>query len=112
MLDRARYYDGVMGRTIGHTMLVHHSLLNALFLGDLLDALERDGWSFIDAEEAYADPIFQRMPSILPAGESLLWALARENPALASGLRYPGEDEGYERQILDRLEPTDTADTP
>jgi peptidoglycan/xylan/chitin deacetylase (PgdA/CDA1 family) len=109
MLDRARYYDGLaraaVGRAIAHTMLVHHSLLNALFLGDLLGALEKDGWTIVDADEAYEDPIFQSAPSVLPAGESLVWSLAKENAALAPTLRYPGEDEDYEKATLDRLEP-------
>ncbi len=109
MLDRARYYDAlardVVGRTIVHTVLVHHSLLNALFLPDVLAAFAKDGWAVIDAEEAYRDPVFQRAPRALPAGESLVWSLAMERPELARALRYPGEDEVYEKGTLDRLEP-------
>jgi len=37
-------------------------------------------------------------PDILPAGESVLWALA--NAKGRSGLRYPGEDNVYEKPIL------------
>ncbi len=109
MLNRSHYYDdlarSMLGRTSVHTMLVHHSLLNALFLGDLLDAFEKDGWAIVDAEEAYADPVFQRTPQVLPAGESLIWSLAKEHAALARTLRYPGEDEDYEKGTLDALEP-------
>ena len=109
MLDRARYYDDLaraaLGKRISHTMLVHHSLLNALFLDDLLEAFAKEGWALVDAEEAFSDPVFQRVPQVLPAGESLVWSIAKENPALAGRLRYPGEDDQYEKTTLDRLEP-------
>jgi hypothetical protein len=109
MLDRAKYYEDmawrVLGRGIAHTMLVHHSLLSALFLGDLLEALERDGWTVIDAEEAYLDPVFRLQPDSVPAGESLVWSLAHTDPKFSGELRFPGEDEEYEKAILDRLEP-------
>lgn len=104
--DRARHYDAlareVVGRTIAHTLLVHHSLLNALFLGDVLTALVADGFTLVDTDEAFDDPIFRERPDVLPAGESLVWSLARRRGAV---LRYPGEDEVYEAPTLDALEP-------
>jgi peptidoglycan/xylan/chitin deacetylase (PgdA/CDA1 family) len=107
MLDRARYYDDlatqVAGYPIPHTLLLHHNLLNALFLGDLIDALAREGFRVIAPETAYADPIFRREPSSIPAGESLIWALAHSDARLRAGLRYPGEDEKYEAEVLRRL---------
>ena len=69
MLDRARYYDDLAARITGyaipHTLLLHHNLLNALFLGDLIDALERE-FRVIEPETAYADPVFAREPSAVP----------------------------------------------
>ncbi len=107
MLDRARYYDRlattVTGHPIAHTLLVHHNLLNALFLGDLVDALERDGFRVISPEEAYADPVFAAQPAAIPAGESLVWSLAHGDARLRAGLRYPAEDEAYEADALSRL---------
>jgi peptidoglycan/xylan/chitin deacetylase (PgdA/CDA1 family) len=107
MLDRARYYDSlatqIAGYSIPHTLLLHHNLLNALFLGDLIDALVRAGFRIIAPEAAYADPIFVRAPSSIPAGESLIWALAHSDAQLRAGLRYPGEDERYEAEVLGRL---------
>jgi hypothetical protein len=41
-------------------------------------------------------------PNTLPAGESILWALAKERGV--NGLRYPAEDGPYEQAILDRVE--------
>lgn len=107
MLDRARYYDAlatrVTGYSVPHTLLLHHNLLNALFLGDLLDALGRDGFRVVAPEVAYADPVFAREPSSVPAGESLIWALAQDDAQLRAGLRYPAEDERYEAEILRQL---------
>ena len=38
-----------------------------------------------------------------PAGESLVWALAKETGKFESILRYPGEDDVYEKAALDKL---------
>jgi peptidoglycan-N-acetylglucosamine deacetylase len=81
---------------------LHHNLLNALFLGDLIDALERDGFRIVAPEQAFADPVFARQPATIPAGESLVWALAHGDAWLRAGLRYPGEDDTYEAEALNR----------
>jgi hypothetical protein len=84
-------------------LLLHFNLLNALFLADLLEMFRRKGWSTINAEQAYRDPVFGREADTVPAGESLLWALAKETGRFERELRYPGEDDVYEKPILDRL---------
>jgi len=105
--ERAIYYDDLsrraLGRSVKHTLLVHHNLLNKLFLGDLLLMFERKGWKLIDAAEAFTDPVFTAEPKILPAGESILWALAKESGKFDRDLRYPGEDSVYEKPKMDRL---------
>lgn len=103
--ERAQFYDDLavkaLGRRPAHTLLVHHRLLNALFLGDVLDMFQKRGWEPISAEKAYNDPIYQKQPNILPAGESLVWALAKETGKFESVLRYPGEDDVYENPKMD-----------
>jgi len=105
--DRAQYYDGlsreVLGRSAAHTLLVHYNLLNSLFLGDLLKMFRAKGWGVIGADEAFADPVFARQPDTVPAGESLIWALAKETGRYDGRLRYPGEDSVYEKPALDKL---------
>jgi len=105
--DRAGYYDNlsrrVLGRSVAHTILVHYNLLNVLFLDDVLTMFAARGWKLIGAEEAFSDPVFLRQPRIVPAGESLIWALAKETGRFDSALRYPGEDDVYEKPILDSL---------
>ncbi|MBF0546334.1 MAG: polysaccharide deacetylase family protein [Candidatus Riflebacteria bacterium] len=104
---RAAYYEElarkVFGRPIKHTLLIHHSLLNALFLDDLLSELEKKGWKLINAEDAFKDPVFSIEPDIIPAGESIVWAKAKESGKFESILRYPAEDEVYEQPEMDKL---------
>lgn len=105
--DRATYYNDlalkVLGHGVKHTLLLHHNVLNGLFLGDVMSMFERQGWKIIDASEAFADPVFSSAPNILPAGESLIWALAKETGKFDAILRYPGEDGDYEKARMDRL---------
>jgi peptidoglycan/xylan/chitin deacetylase (PgdA/CDA1 family) len=105
--DRAQFYDDlsmqVLGRSVPHTILIHWNLLNSLFLADVLNMFHRRGWRIVNAEHAFRDPIFLRAPKTVPAGESLLWALAKETGKFDSLLRYPGEDDVYEKPKLDRL---------
>jgi hypothetical protein len=82
---------------------VHYNLLNALFLGDLLDMFTGKGWRLIDATEAFRDPVFKAEPKNVPAGESIIWALAKQSGKFESLLRYPGEDSTYENPKMDKL---------
>jgi len=105
LYDRAQYYDGlsrnVLGRSVSHVLLLHHNLINALFLRDVIQMFKRKGWKLIDSAIAFKDPVYAMRPNILPAGESVLWALAKQKGV--QGLRYPGEDDVYEKPILDAL---------
>ncbi len=105
--DRATYYDGLAqtltSRSISHTILLHYTLLNSLFLDDVLTMFESKGWQLVDAHAAYQDPVFLKAPRTVPAGESLIWALAKESGKFEGKLRYPGEDSVYEKDKLDRL---------
>jgi peptidoglycan/xylan/chitin deacetylase (PgdA/CDA1 family) len=107
MWTRAEYYDNlarrVLGRPVKHTVLVHFNLLNGLFLGDLLSMYKEKGWRPIDAEEAFTDQVFSAKPKVLPAGESIVWSIARESGAIAKTLRYPAEDGDSESARMDKL---------
>lgn len=105
--DRAAFYDAlssrVLGRSVKHTLLIHHNVLNEMFLHDALKMFQSRGWKLINAEDAFTDPVFSAAPNILPAGESILWALAKESGRFNEVLRYPGEDSEYEKSKMDRL---------
>lgn len=107
LLDRAAFYRqlaiDVVGRDIRHTLLLHYNSLNALVLPDVMAAFERAGWQWIDASLAYQDEVFQSLPKTLPAGESLVWALAKETGRFQTRLRYPGEDGAYEEPKMNAL---------
>jgi peptidoglycan-N-acetylglucosamine deacetylase len=94
LLDRATFYRqlaiDVLGRDIRHTLLIHYNTLNALVLPDVMAAFETAGWQWI-------------APKTLPAGESLVWALAAETGRFKDRLRYPGEDDVYEEPKMKAL---------
>ncbi len=105
--ERAQFYDSlaqrVLLRSVRHTVLLHHNVLNALFVGDLIAMFRTKGWKPVDAQYAYGDPVYDQHPKILPAGESLIWALAKESGKFEKELRYPGEDDAYENPRMDAL---------
>src|SRR5271170_7560568 len=107
LLDRASFYRqlaiDVLGRDIRHTILVHYNDLNALVLPDVMAAFESAGWQWIDASLAFQDEAFRLQPKTLPAGESLVWALASETGRFKDRLRYPGEDDVYEEPKMKAL---------
>jgi len=107
MWSRADYYDKLARRVLGyqvkHTLLVHFNLLNALFLGDVMQMLKAKGWQPLDAEEAFTDPVFAAKPKVLPAGESIVWSLAKEKGVIAKSQRYPAEDGEIENARMDKL---------
>jgi hypothetical protein len=107
MWDRAQYYDSLakstLGRSVKHTLLMHFNLLNALFLDDLLKMFKSKGWQLIAAEAAFTDPVFAAQPKVLPAGESIVWSLAKESGKIDKKLRYPAEDGVNETARMDKL---------
>ena len=107
LFSRAVYYEELAfkltGRHIKHTLLLHHNLAAALFLGDLIKFFKEKGWNVINAHDAFDDEIFRTNPSNVPAGESLVWALAKESGKFESILRYPAEDSKYEKDRMDQL---------
>jgi peptidoglycan-N-acetylglucosamine deacetylase len=103
LLDRAVYYDRLaqqlLGRRPAHVVLLHVNRLNAAFLPAVLARFRKEGWTFVSPLEAFADPLYSQAPATLPAGESIVWALARQ--AGHPGLRYPAENDVYEKPALD-----------
>jgi peptidoglycan/xylan/chitin deacetylase (PgdA/CDA1 family) len=102
--NRATYYDSlseeIHNRSVKHVLLLHTKAINAAFLPDIIAMFRSKGWVFISPEEAYEDPIYAITPTGLPAGESILWALAKQNGL--KDLRYPAESDVYEKPLLDK----------
>ncbi len=108
IIERANYYEKLSfeltGRHINHTLLLHHNLTSALFLKDLIQQFKEQDWEVINTQEAFKDEIFSQIPNINPAGESLIWAIAKETGRYDSILRYPAEGSKYEKPKMTKLE--------
>lgn len=107
LINRANYYEKlsfqINQRHIKHTLLLHHNLTSALFLGDLIKEFKNKGWKVVDAEKAYHDSIFEKQPNSEYAGESLIWSLAKQSGKFEESIRYPAEDSRYEKATMDSL---------
>lgn len=105
LLGRATYYDQLATETLGyspkHVLLLHMNAINAAFLTDVIQAFRVQGWQWIDTADAYTDPMYQQRPNISPAGESIIWSLAKQRGQ--AQLRYPAEDAPYEQDNLKRF---------
>ena len=107
--QRSLYYEGLaqslLARSPAHVMLLHTNAINAAFAGDVIEMFRTMGWRVVSPAAAFADALVPRTccgsRGALPAGESILWALASD--AGIKGLRYPAEDGEYEKPILDKL---------
>ena len=79
-VEAADFADAMMQRVTGRqpvqVMLLHETDLAALYIGDLVRALRRDGWTVVSADQAYADPVGEAMPDTPSANGTLTEALA------------------------------------
>ncbi|MDE1206746.1 polysaccharide deacetylase family protein [Tenacibaculum larymnensis] len=103
--NRAQFYEKISfeltGRHIKHNVLLHHNLAAALFIDDLIQLFKEKGWTIVSTKEAYTDPIYNQTPNY--AGESLIYALAKDSKKYEAILRYPAEDSRYEKEKMNKL---------
>ena len=103
--ERAQFYEKLgfelTGRHIKHNLLLHHNLCSALFIDDLIAMFKNKGWKIVSPLEAYQDPIYRQTTKY--AGESLIYALAKDSGKYQGKLRYPAEDSRYEKAKMDAL---------
>ncbi|MEO1322407.1 MAG: polysaccharide deacetylase family protein [Pseudomonadota bacterium] len=80
VVDAAAHYDAlslrVLDRRPAQVLLLHENDLAASFTVDLVDALRADGWTIIDPDEAFADPIVDQLPETRFSGMGRISALA------------------------------------
>lgn len=107
ILKRADYYEKlsyeINERHINHTLLLHHNLASALFLGELIEKFKEKGWEITNADKAYQDQIFEKIPDPDFAGESLIYSMAKQSGKYDQSLRYPAEDSRYEKGKMNKL---------
>ena len=79
--QRAEAYSALsrrlLGREIPQVLLLHHNLINALWLGDAIAMFKEKGWAITDPARAYADPVYQLQPERDRPGQSLLLSMGR-----------------------------------
>jgi len=101
----ANYWDQVaqaLGyKSLPHLTLMHHNVLNGLFLKDVLLALQEDGWSFLDAKDALAYPDYHLLPPEPTHGRN--WLTLKAIEAQADIPPYPEEYYGFGRKYMDAL---------
>lgn len=102
LMDAVKFYDNIAVKTLGrsprHVLLLHENDLAAQFVGDLVAALRKDGWTIISATAAYEDPIAKIEPDTLFLGQGRVAAIAH-----AAGTK--GRDlvpETEEETVLDK----------
>jgi len=78
----------LQGRDIAQVLLLHHNLINAMWLDDILVQAKEMGWKIIPPAAAFADPVYQLEPVRKAAGQSLLLSLGR---TLGLGMTPGGE---------------------
>jgi peptidoglycan-N-acetylglucosamine deacetylase len=67
----------LFGRDIPQVLLLHHNLINALFLDDAITQFKSMGWAIVGPEEAYRDFVYELEPQRPSPGQSLLISAAR-----------------------------------
>ena len=65
----------LQGRDIPQVLLLHHNLINAMWLDDVIRQFKDMGWNITAPAQAYADPVYRFMPE--RPGGSLLLAMGR-----------------------------------
>lgn len=83
----------MVGRDIPQVLLLHHNLINALWLKDAIQQFKDMGWTIITPAEALADPVYQQPPEQQRGGQSLLRSIARSK----GQSKFPG----WERLVDD-----------
>ncbi|MGL4314756.1 MAG: polysaccharide deacetylase family protein [Sphingomonas sp.] len=90
MVQAADFSDAVMRKAIGrspaHMLLLHETDLAARYVPALVAALRKDGWEIVDADVAYADPVYH-MPLGVPSNGTLTEAIGWEK-GVAGPLSY------------------------
>lgn len=83
----------LQGRDIPQVLLLHHNLINALWLDEVITQFKDMGWTITTPGAAFADPVYALQPERQAPGQSLLLSMAR-----TLGL---GKFDGWERMVDD-----------
>jgi peptidoglycan-N-acetylglucosamine deacetylase len=111
-MSAAEYHDELARRTIGrspaHVMLLHETDVAAMFIGDFVAELRRNGWAIIAADEAFADPVATVMPDVPFAHGTLTGSMAWEKnidpPFWPVWISASMMDDMFKRRVIEKAE--------
>lgn len=93
------FYDELAVKAIGrspkHILLLHENDAAALFIGDLVNFLRKNGWKIISPQEAYQDPIAAEFPAVSFQKQGRIAAIAHAKGFPEAELRHPSENTEY-----------------
>jgi peptidoglycan/xylan/chitin deacetylase (PgdA/CDA1 family) len=114
LVGAVEFYDAiardVLGRSPRHVLLLHENDLAAMFVDDLVHALNAAGWEIIPATEAFADPIAEIAPETSFNGQGRIAAIAAAAGRAPQDLIHESEDETFLRADFVRRGILSTAD--
>ena len=100
----AEFFDDLARRVFGrspiHVLLLHEADVTAMFLPDLIAALEDSGWTIVPVDDAFADPIAAISPDV-PSAQGTLTELAAWERGLPAPRWYERNDERVAREFFD-----------
>ena len=94
----------LQGRDIAQVLLLHHNLINALWLGDVIEQFKSMGWTIVSPQVAFEDPVYQLTPQSRFSGQSLLLSIARSlMVGRVAGFERLTDDGDFEIEQLNTL---------
>lgn len=76
LVGAATFYDNLaiktMGRSPKHVLLLHEMDVTVLYIDSLVNALRKNGWTIISAEEAYKDKLYLEEPRNTYSGNGII----------------------------------------
>lgn len=92
----------VLGRpSLPHQVLMHHNILNALCLDDVIKSWKADGWTIIPAETALKHPFYQLEPVTPTRGRSAVSVMLIDKNI--SNPPFPQRYLGFGNKTMDAL---------
>lgn len=110
MVQSADFSDALMRRITGRgtpqVLLLHETDVAARYIGDLVAALRRDGWTIVTVDAAYADPIYRQTGDFDSANgtlpEAIGWQQRVPGPLYYARNDKPVADRLFAERVLHR----------
>jgi peptidoglycan/xylan/chitin deacetylase (PgdA/CDA1 family) len=100
--DSIVFYDALAKKILGHSprhvILLHENDINALFIGDLIDHIEKNGGVIIPISHAYADDIAAPKWDGIPLSQRRIRALAKLKQYRGSTVSLYEEESAIEQR--------------